>query len=273
MKRGILAVTLALLAPVAAAETPLLASQVPGLVITAMSELPAAPAAVSDMEYCGHFFIEPQTAGGKAVQAKGWHVTAEQPLGAYTAVSFAGKAEPATSGACILTEGNVALWSGEQVVALVYGLRPDDAMIGRIDPFGKDGLRILSGDLVPGTVADIRVIGQSGIAVTPPAAVEPVCDGRAEVPFIEGMPINMARTLLMERGWQPVPNPQPGIGMVQILAEAGVPEVEDCSGTGFAFCAYSYSGPAGSLSVISAGEGDDAGLPSVIGYRVECRAE
>jgi hypothetical protein len=151
------------------------------------------------------------------------------------------------------------------MVALVYGVRPDDDLIGRIDPFGKDGLRILSGDVVPGTVADLRVIGQSAIAITPPAAVEPVCDGRAEVPFIEGMPINMARTLLMERGWQPVANPEPGMGMPQSLAEAGVPEVEDCSGTGFGFCGYSYSGPAGRLSVTSAGEPTDAGLPVVVG--------
>ena len=51
-----------------------------------------------------------------------------------------------------------------------------------------------------------------------------------------------------------------------------MPEVDDCSGTGFAFCAFRYSGSAGDLTVITAGEiGEDGSLPTVVRYAVDCR--
>jgi hypothetical protein len=52
-----------------------------------------------------------------------------------------------------------------------------------------------------------------------------------------------------------------------------VTEVEDCSGTGFAFCGFRYTGPAGDLSVVTVGEGDEnGGLPLVARYSVDCKA-
>lgn len=51
------------------------------------------------------------------------------------------------------------------------------------------------------------------------------------------------------------------------LVRRGVPEVEDCSGTGFGFCGYGYRGAAGRLSVTTVGDND---FPSVSGYEVHC---
>lgn len=265
-----IAAVLTLPAPLARAEAPLLASQVPQLAITALADLPAASPANADPQLCDHLFVgTPATPAGQATMAKGWAVTGEAAFGPYTAVSFIGKAEAATSGTCALTQGNVGIWSGNQMVALVFTQNPDDDLIGSVIPSGL-GLRILSGSVVPGTVADLRLIGGTDIAVTPPALSEPVCGGRAEVPLVEGMPIDMARKLLVDYGWHAQPQDAPGVGMAADIAARGVTEVEDCSGTGFGFCSYLYVGPAGGLSVITAGEIWDGGLPTVTGYAMTC---
>jgi hypothetical protein len=270
---------LALLAALAASvATPALAdltlgSRTPGLELVALDTLPSAPQDQGDTEFCDHLFVEKATTpGGKDATAKGWHVTAELPLGDLTAVSFVGRAEPATSGTCTLLDGNVGLYSGGRLVALLYGTQPEEPMIGRIRRFGAD-LRILSGDVLPGTVADLVRTGDE-IAVTDPAKEEPVCNGTALVPQIEGLPIDEARNRLMRAGWTPVPGDpaEQALGWAKDLAAAGVPEVQDCSGTGFAFCAYRYAGTAGELSVTTAGEGGESGgLPLVASYGVDCR--
>jgi hypothetical protein len=250
-----------------------LSSQAPGLDLVPLATLPNAPAPKGEAGYCTHLFIDSiSSPGAQNVAAKGWYVTAEAPFGELTAVSFVGDAVPATSGTCELLDGNVGLYSGSQLVALLYSTQPDAVMIGRIRPFG-DGLRILSGDLLPGTTADLVRAGDQ-ISVTPPATEEPVCDGTATVPGIENLPIDKARALLQSAGWNPVPGDpaQQGLGWAKDIVVSGVPEVEDCSGTGLAFCAFRYSGAAGDLTVITAGEiGEDGSLPVVARYGVECR--
>lgn len=248
-------------------------SDAPGLDLVALSSLPPAPTPAGDAEFCSHLFVQTATtSGGRDAAAKGWHVTAEAPFGDLTAVSFVGQASPATSGTCTLLDGNVGLYSGGQLVGLLYATQSDALLIGRIRPFG-DGLRILSGDLLPGTIADLIRQGDR-ITATAPASEEPVCNGTASVPGIEGLPIDQARTLLMRAGWTPVPGDpaQQALGWAKDIAAAGVPEVEDCSGTGMAFCGFRYAGPAGELSVTTAGEGgEDGSLPAVSSYGVDCR--
>jgi hypothetical protein len=266
-----LALTAALATPALAELS--LSSQFPGLDLVPLATLPNAPAQKGEAGYCTHLFIDSiSSPGAKDVAAKGWIVTAEAPLGDLTAVSFVGDAIPSTSGTCELLDGNVGLYSGGQLIALLYSTEADTVMIGRIRPFG-DGLRILSGEFLPGTTADLVRAGDM-VSVTPPAAEEPVCSGTATVPGIEDLPIDKARTLLQGAGWTPVPGDpaEQGLGWAKDLAAAGVPEVEDCSGTGFAFCAFRYSGAAGDLTVITAGEGaEDGSLPAVARYAVDCR--
>lgn len=250
-----------------------LRSETPGLDLVLLSALPPAPQNQGEPEFCAHLFVETVTTpGGKDAAAKGWHVTAELPLGDLTAVSFIGHATPATSGTCELGAGNVGFYAGSHLVALLYGTQAEELMISRIRPFG-DGLRVLSGDVLPGSTADLVRSGDQ-ITVTDPAKEEPVCNGTATVPDIEGIPIDEARKRLSRAGWDPVPGDpaQQSLGLAQQIAAAGVPEVEDCSGTGFGFCAYGYSGTAGTLSVTTAGEGgEDGGLPLVYAYAADCR--
>lgn len=269
---------LALIAFVICPASPALAdlsvgSETLGLDLVALDILPAAPLARGDTEFCSHLLVEAiTTPGGRDAMAKGWHVTAELPFGDLTAVSFVGQAIPATSGTCELLDGNVGFYSGSKLVALLYSTEPDELMIGRIRPFA-DGLRIISGDTLPGTTADLVHTGNRIIA-TDPAKEEPVCTGTGLVPDIEGLPIDEARNRLLRAGWTPVPGDpaEQALGWAKDIVAAGVPEVEECSGTGFAFCAYRYTGPAGDLSVITAGEGGESGgLPLVSSYGVGCR--
>lgn len=271
-RRLALMLLVAPLATPAAAELALRVDTI-GLDLVALESLPPAPRDQGETDFCRHLFLETVTTpGGQAAAALGWHVTAELPLGDLTAVSFVGGATPATSGTCELHDGNVGFYSGTRLVALLYGTNPEDLLIGRIRPFG-DGLRILSGDTLPGTTADIVRTGDT-LSATDPAQDEPVCNGTGLVPQIEGLPIDEARARLMRVGWQPVSGDpaQQSFGQAQAIAAAGIPEVEDCSGTGFAFCAYRYTGQAGSLSVVTAGEGGESGgLPLVSSYGVDCR--
>ena len=272
MRRSFALLTLACLASPALADFSL-TSDVPGLDLVALATLPAAPKDRGETEFCAHLFVEtPTTPGGQNAATKGWHVTSEAPFGDLTAVSFVGGAIPATSGTCELTDGNIGLYSGSQLLALVYSPKADTLRIGRIRNFGE-GLRILSGEVLPGTVADLVRAGDT-ISLTAAAAEELVCNATAIVPGIEGQPIDKARKLLLPAGWTPVPGDpaQQALGWAGDLAAAGVPEVDDCSGTGFAFCGFRYDGPAGVLFVTTAGEGgEDGSLPTVSSYDVDAR--
>ena len=266
-----LALLTLLIATPAAAE---LASQVQGLDIVALDRLPKAPADKGDAEFCGHLAIQPETAAGRAAQDLGWTVTAEVRFGDLTAVSFVGSFVQGTSGSCLRQDGNVGFFAGDRLTALIYATDAKEMPIGFVRPFADTGLRLWSGDYLPMPIADIQPRA-GGITVTPLAAIEPVCNGSAEIPLIYNLPIDIARKELEKSGWQPVPytgDRSEGMGLDAEIAARGVPEVEVCSGTGFGFCGYGYAGPAGRLGVTTMGEfGEDGNFPSVVGYGVDCR--
>jgi hypothetical protein len=270
---ALLALALSIPPGLSRADAPPVASQVPGVNILALAALPPAPPADADArDACAHLFLDPATAPGRDVAAKGWAVTGEAPFGPYTAVSFVGGMEPATSGTCALSQGNVALFAGATLRAIIFASDDAGQAIGSLRPFGQGGLRILTGDLIPAPLADLRMVGADGVAVTPVALDEPVCGGRGTVPLIEGLPVDMARALLFTSGWASA-DLDHGVDrgpMATEIAAAGVPEVVDCSGTGFGFCAYSFAGAAGQLDVQTAGEPDGGRLPLVTGYGVTC---
>src|SRR5690606_22745398 len=80
MKPIVIATGLVLAAGAAAADGPRLASQVPGIAVLRLADLPAAPAPTGERQYCSHFFIDPpETEAGRATRARGWEVTGEVP--------------------------------------------------------------------------------------------------------------------------------------------------------------------------------------------------
>ena len=122
-------------------------------------------------------------------------------------------------------------------------------------------------------MADLRLGADESLTIQPLSAQEAVCRGTASVPNVYGQPINRARDLLARNGWSPViprrpPGERPDVRVADLIRR-GVPEVEDCSGTGFGFCSYNYRGDGRTLNVTTVGDGD---YPDVSGYAVRCTA-
>ena len=252
---------------------PIFQSTVPALRFVPLQRLPRAPAAGSK-DLCSHLLTSrPETPAGRQVAEAGWGVTGEVRLGPYQAVSFVGSYESGTSGSCLLGDGNIGIFQGSSLVAIAYAPAGGKASIARAIAFEQDGLRIWDGDFLSQPVADIRLGENGSLTLQPLASVEKVCGGAASIPNIYGKPIDQARGLLQQSGWSPVTprrSPrEPLDGRVADLTRRGVPEVEDCSGTGFGFCAYGYHGPAGRLSVTTVG---DNAFPTVADYAANCGA-
>lgn len=249
-------------------------SEVKSLAIVLARDVPKAPPAASDRDSCGHLTITPSTAAGRLVASRGWAVTGEAPLPTGgQAVSFAGKFEPGTSGSCLVSEGNVAVFRGGTLLAIAYAPRASKETIGKIVPLADGHARIWGGDFLSQPIADLRVENDGYLlALAPLAAEETVCGGGAVLPNIYGMAIDRARKVLESKGWTPV---QGAIGKNRNeqgreidLVERGILEVESCSGTGFGYCSFGYRNSAGTLSVTTVGDGE---FPSVSGYGATCR--
>jgi hypothetical protein len=259
-----------------AAGTLRVQSVVAALRFVPLQRLPRAPASAAgeDRASCGHLLATPRSPAGRQVAEAGWGVTMEVGIGPYQAVSFVGAFERGTSGSCQLGEGNIGIFRGAELAAIAYAPANASRTIGRVVALEQEGLRIWDGDFLSQPVADLRLGADGSLTILPLAAEEAVCNGAARVPNIYGKPINEARTLLERSGWAPVVSPGRAErerldGRVAALVRRGVPEVEDCSGTGFGFCGYTYRGAAGTLSVTSVGDDDS---PAVSGYQARCGA-
>lgn len=253
----------------AARTGPMVSSDQSDIKIERIAVLPKAPASAASQADCGA--IAPKSAAAKAVEAAGWGVTGEARMGRYQAVSFAGAFEVGTSGSCSIAKGNVGLFEGGALVALAYVPASSAETIGGVLPFEGRGLRIWSGDYLPQPVADILPDDTAdGVTVHPLASAEKLCGGKVAVPNVYGLPISKARRQLRAKGWKPVPVDPATTredSREDALVARGITEVDSCSGTGFGFCAYGYTSPQASLSVVTVGDDED---PTVSGYSVEC---
>ena len=241
-------------------------SEVPGLMITRLGKLPKAPQPVSPATTC-NVLPELKSKGGSLATSLGWGVTGEAKLGPYDAVSFADEFDQSTSGSCEIDQGNVALFNGSQLLAIVYADKNSKLSIGRITAI-KDRLRILDGGLISMPVGEIRLAEDQTVKVEPLAAEELVCDGKATVPNVYDKPITDVRRAIMAKGWEPFQSPPPSYPdpSGDDIRKTGIVEATDCSGTGFAYCSYYYHKGDMELSVISFGDG----TPTVSGYDVAC---
>jgi hypothetical protein len=247
-------------------------STVPGIRFVALAQLPRAPASAKSQKECDWLLIKPKTSGGKAAAALGWGVTAEVPLGAYEAVSFAGQFTPSTSSSCEIAQGNLAIFKGQQLIALAFATKGAKQSIGRVSVL-QEGVRIWDGDLVASPVGDLNFLDGYLFRIGPLASEDSVCAGQGAVPNIYGKPINQARQALISKGWAPLENPRDLAADKDqyhreiSLSQRGVVEVDSCSGTGFGFCGYYYRKASMELTVTT--DGDDE-FPSVVDYDTSC---
>jgi len=251
-----------------AAPTVRVQSDLKDIRIQAITSLPKAGGSADDRNGCPWRVIRPKSAAAKLVAAQGWAVTADVPLGAYRAVSFAGQMEAGTSGTCSITQGNVAVFDGDKMLALAYGKSAEDTAIGNLTALEGGTVRVWDGDAVGSPVGDLRIEADGTVHLGKLADEESVCKGQAKVPNVYGMSIDKARKVLAAKGWKPVrggASPEP---RQAALVRRGIAEAESCAGTGLGYCDFGYAGPAGRLTLTTVGE--DA-LPSVSDYAVMCR--
>lgn len=260
----------------AAAETLNVSSSVPGVHVVAADVLPAPPqpATLASDSFCRNASVaRPSTAAGRHVAALGWAVTSEEQAGDYTAVGIFSRGHDGTSGACTISDGNVALYRGSKLVAIVYG-DPGESDAGGIvggvmGTLTQGRLRI--SDWTPPNYpsADI-VLTADRIDVVPIADSEIACGGLV-VPNLYGKPISSARVALKRQGWRPNDLRQPAseddaYDLAAGYRADGLAEIESCAGTGYGFCAASYVHPSGSVLNVTSTEGPD----SISSYSVAC---
>jgi len=246
-------------------STPRVASSVRGIRIATLTELPVVRPRTVIPEYCATRHTTPTTSVGRFVSQRGWHVTSEGSLGAYEAVAFVRTFEPGTSGVCSPVDGNVAIFRGGALIAIVYASGDTRSSIGRLQSFPNiPFLRIWDGTGISPPLADLR-LDSAGIVVGRVAAFDVVCGGGARVPNIFGQPIERARVALRRAGWRPVNagvSDEPG-GREGELRANGIVEAEACAGTGYGQCTFNYDDARdNSLRVITVGD--------VVDYETTC---
>ncbi|MGE0179197.1 MAG: hypothetical protein AB7O91_05200 [Sphingomonas sp.] len=245
-------------------------SAVAVLRVTMATQLPRGPG-VALGDYCSSKAIDARSPQGRAVEGQGWHVTAEMSAGRFQAISFAGRFEPMTSGVCGTSDGNIALFDGERLAAIVHAARPGTATPRLVTALGEAGRLRIWGDEYAPPLADI-LVSEGGAAVVPVADADRWCGGSVSVPNIFAASIQTARTRLLRAEWRADARPageivQGGFGRDSALRREGMNEVESCSGTGYGLCIFNYRSGAGpTLQVITAGD-----APTVVDYGVECR--
>jgi len=84
-----------------------------------------------------------------------------------------------------------------------------------------------------------------------------------------GKDIIEARNELINYGFEPSEAIEPSLPVWRMrLIDAGIREVDACSGSGYSFCRFSYNNENSSVNLITAG---DNAFPSVVRIGVNCK--
>ncbi|WP_421760321.1 hypothetical protein [Devosia sp.] len=244
-------------------------SEIPEIMAVKASKLPEGPHPSRSDDNCSSDLSSPTTDAGRYVLQRGWGVLSEVDIGEYQLVSFAGEFIPGTSGTCAVRQGNIGVFDGSRLKAILYTASKSDAVIGALVPLEGGNVRLWSGDYLGYPVADISV-GSIGLIVDKVAAEDTFCKGTVVVPNVYELPIPEARDKLQAAGWEPVPQAREEFGQQVDLHDLGITEAVFCSGTGFAFCSYAYKINGAHLDVTTAGELFDGNVPGVVSYAVTC---
>lgn len=268
-----LVAVLALTPVQATAGSPQVRSEVEGFRIASVDALPAPrePQSFAEGNFCRNLQIQPKTEAGKHAARLGWRVTSEESLAGFDVIGIFSRGGEATSGTCLVADGNVVVYRSGQPIAIVYQPRRGGEAGGRIGgvvpTLSSDRLRI--SDFTPPRFesADI-VLSASSIVVTRIASMETACGG-VQVPNLRGKGIPEVRKALAPLGWKPAvfrDTTDGGFDAAADFRKAGLTEFETCSGTGYGFCSVRYTHGDGPVLDITT-TGDE---PEVSGYHVQC---
>ncbi|MFV0624514.1 hypothetical protein ACBY01_10950 [Sphingomonas sp. ac-8] len=245
-----------------------LTSSVPGSRLVHLDDLPRTTPYRGDADvrdgYCGDT-VQAKSVGGRLAEQRGWRIAEEVRFKGLDAVLVVRGYDPGTSGHCFAKDPNIAFFRGDRLIGLLYGR-------------GKNGIGMNTLELVGGHLRvsdDTMPVGQFTLSDThlsfdAVAGSDPVCGGRFEVPAVFGQRYSQARTILAEAGWTAKPSSVDAGEDARTLAyRTRFPDTDACSGTGYAYCAFSLVGPDGVTKLGITTQGEDAD-PIVVDYRTAC---
>jgi hypothetical protein len=242
-----------------------LRSNVAGMSLVKVAELPATQALPAADDNCNHY-IEPGTAAGKRAAAKGWRVLQEAKFNQFDIVLIARGGDPMTSGRCNYIDSNLAFFEGDHLVGILYPKGKEGTPIAVAVP--ADGhLRVWSTD--PMVLGQVNLAG-SDLTFDKVSGGDSVCDGKYRVPTVYGLPYSEARKALIDGGWRALPSKEEVSSIPENAAgRRRFPELDHCAGTGYGECAFTLTAAdnATTVEITTLGDVDD---PIVSDYSVAC---
>jgi hypothetical protein len=222
----------------------------------------------------------PTTAGGKVARSLGWAVLGEARIGPLTAVGIARGYKYAVGRFDFHVDGNVAIFEGAKVLAVLHRQASNHVGIGDLQSLEGGRVRVYT-SLPIAPRGDLVLTGHR-LRYGPLASVDTYCGGRAHVPNIYGQPIMRARAMLKAAGWRPRHVTFGGFENIGAqFARVGIHEVSRCVMDQVGQCDFSYASPVARLD-LETGDGmfddpervtDDSDLAKkVFWYGVVCRA-
>ncbi|MDO5606728.1 MAG: PASTA domain-containing protein [Paracoccus sp. (in: a-proteobacteria)] len=251
-----------------------LSATAPGFAVAQPDAVPANPAGDGQNYACWPRPDGFATQGAQLADDHGWNVLSETVADGLAFVSFAGRVVPSTSGTCVMEDGNIAIFRGQNLLGLIYrdatAAPGEDApqAIGALQQIQPGVIRILAGDQLALPLADIVLSGTGGAAVHPVSAETTVC-GNSVVPNIYGETILDARAALQAAGWQPVRSPDAD-PPDEFFTTHDIIEAESCSGTGLGYCSFTYQNAGGDTLTVTTG-GDMPEYAPVLAFDAGCR--
>jgi len=238
---------------------------------SALSSLPKGPSPDISGSPCNYFVVpklDQKFKLSQFIQDKGWAILSEVRLAQYHFIAFAGSFDAGTSGACIISQSNIAIFLKDQLLGVVYLDDVETSLIGSLRLMDAGFIQVFSGDYIQMPVADIQ-LSLNGFEMKPTSDFTAYCNGGSILPSVIGTNIIDARNALFDYGFEPTEAAEPSvISWRQYLIDYGIREVGGCSGTGLAFCSFSYENESSFVNLITAGEDD---FPTVVRSRVKCK--
>ena len=233
--------------------------------VARISNIPHSQHSINHVNSCFSIPKKPFSEAGKRIHANGWGVISEVYLGPYTFVSFASKFEQGTSGTCKVLEGNVGVFWGDDLKAIIYATDSINSSISALELVEGGFVRAFSSHFGEEPIFDVSLSG-SDVELIEVRKFQTFCAGRALVPNIYGLKSLAASQLLQNFNWKPVVGSDDLFGREMELKESGLNEVQGCSGTGLAHCLLKYHNKFGILDVVTIGEFDE----TIYSYTVTC---
>ena len=204
----------------------------------------------------------------RSIQNKGWGILSEVRLAKYHFIAFAGSFSAGTSNTCSISQGNIAIFEQNNLLGIIHLDAPEATLIGSLELMDAGFIRVFSGDFIQMPVADIH-LSLNGFKLKTISALTAYCNGTSIVPSVFGKAIVEARNVLIKYGFEPIEAIEPSLpAWRRHLIDAGIREVDACSGTGYSFCKFRYKNENSSVNLITAG---DEAFPSVARIDVNCK--